>query len=96
MITTCRGCGAEVIWVKTAANRRKMPIDAEPVWVKVESGGNTFILADGRCVIGRRVGDAFDDPDAEVIEAHESHFATCPMGGQFRNRKPRTRAPGYR
>ena len=96
MMNRCRGCGAEVIWVKTAANRRKMTIDAEPVWVKVESGGNTFILKDGRCVIGRRVGDAFDDPDAEVIEAHESHFATCPVGGQFRNRKPRTRAPGYR
>lgn len=26
---TCQGCGAEVIWCLTAANRR-MPVDAEP------------------------------------------------------------------
>lgn len=93
----CQGCGAEVLWVKTAAGN-KMPIDAEPVWVKVESGGNTFILKDGRFVIGRKVGDAYDDedPDSNLMEAHESHFTTCPVGGQFRNRKPRTRAPGYR
>ena len=98
MISRCQGCGAEVIWVKTITNRRKMPIDAEPVWVKLESGGNTFILEDGRCVIGRKIGDAYDDedPDANLIEAHESHFATCPVGGQFRKRQPRTRAPGYR
>ena len=98
MTSRCQGCQREVIWVKTITNRRKMPIDAEPVWVKLESGGNTFILEDGRCVIGRKIGDAYDDedPDANLIEAHESHFATCPVGGQFRNRQPRTRAPGYR
>ena len=98
MISRCRGCNREVIWVKTVTNRRKMPIDAEPVWVKPEAGGNTFILEDGRIVIGRKIGDAYDDkdPDANLIEAHESHFATCPVGGQFRNRRPRTRAPGYR
>ena len=27
---TCRGCGAEVIWIRTAAGM-KMPVDAEPV-----------------------------------------------------------------
>ena len=98
MLSQCRGCKREVIWAKTITNRRKMPIDAEPVWVKLESGGNTFILEDGRCVIGRKIGDAYDDedPDANLIEAHESHFATCPVGGQFRNRQPRTRARGYR
>ena len=97
MTNRCRGCGAEVIWVKTVTSRRKMPIDAEPVWVLLESKGSTYVQKDGTFVIGRKVGDAWDDdPDANVIEAHESHFATCPVGGQFRNRQPRTRAPGYR
>ena len=97
MTNQCRGCGAEVIWVKTILGKR-MPIDAEPVWVQLGAGANTFILDDGRIVTGRRIGDAYDDddPDSNLIEAHESHFATCPVGGQFRNRKPRTRAPGYR
>ena len=53
--------------------------------------------AEGAVVMGRKIGDAWDDdPDANVIQAYESHFATCPVGGQFRNRQPRTRAPGYR
>lgn len=97
MISRCRGCSAEVIWIRTETNRRKMPVDAEPVWILPCAEGKPFFRKDGTIVIGRRIGDAWDDdPDANVVEAHESHFATCPAGGQFRNRKPRTRAPGYR
>ena len=93
----CRGCGAEVRWIRTQANRRKMPVDAEPVWVLLCSGGDSFVRADGSIVFGRKIGDAWDDdPDANVIECYESHFATCPVGGQFRIRKPRTRPSGYR
>jgi len=97
MTNRCRGCGAEVIWMKTP-ERRKMPVDAEPVWVKLENGGKTFIRRDGTFVFGRKVGDAYDDedPDTNLIEAYESHFATCPVGGQFRNRQPRQRPSGYR
>ena len=97
MISRCRGCGAEVLWIRTAGNRRKTPVDAEPVWVLQQAGGDTFLQKDGGVVFGRKIGDAWDDdPDANVIECYESHFATCPVGGQFRNRQPRTRAPGYR
>ena len=97
MTGRCRGCGAEVIWIRTKAQRRKMPVDAEPVSVIPCTGGNSFVLIDGYIVFGRKIGDAWDDdPDANVIEAYESHFATCPVGGQFRNRQARTRAPGYR
>jgi hypothetical protein len=97
MMKNCLGCGAEVIWVKTITGRKKMPLDAEPVWVLPMSGGDTFVREDGSIIFGRKIGDAWDDdPDVNAIEAHESHFATCPVGGQFRNRKPRTRAPGYR
>ena len=93
----CRGCGAEVVWIRTAGNRRRMPADAEPVWILIEDGGKLFFRKDGTGVFGRKIGDAWDeDPDANVIEAYESHFATCPVGGQFRNRAQRTRAPGYR
>lgn len=95
MASTCRGCGAEVIWIRTTAVHR-MPVDAEPVWIRIEAHGYTFVRGDGSIVFGRRIGDAYDEPDSNLIEAYESHFATCPAGGQFRNRKPRTRAPGYR
>ena len=98
MTGTCRGCGAEVIWVRAEETRRKMPLDAEPVWIRLQAGGHTFITKGGRTVIGYKIGDAYDteDPDTNLIEAHESHFATCPKAPQFRNRKPRTRPPGYR
>lgn len=97
MTNRCRGCGAEVIWIRMVGTRRKMPCDAEPVSVLPVTGGNTFVRLDGTIVTGRRIGDAWDDdPDANVIEAYESHFATCQVGGQFRNRQARTRAPGYR
>lgn len=91
MSTFCRGCGAEIIWVKTP-QRKRMPIDAEPVWVKLVPHGHTFVRKDGSFVFGERAGDADDDPDSNFIQAHESHYATCPVGGTFRKpRKPRER-----
>ena len=95
-MSRCRGCQAEVIWIRTSMGK-KMPCDVEPVWVLPETGGNTFVRKDGSILTGRKIGDAWDDdPDATVIECYESHFATCPVGGKFRSRAPRTRAPGYR
>ena len=89
----CRGCGADILWIKTV-NKMKMPLDAEPVWVKLDAGGHTFIRLDGTFVFGTRAGDADDDPDSNFIEAYESHFATCKYAGDFRKpRKPREREP---
>ena len=96
MRNVCRGCGAEVFWARTPQGR-KMPLDVEPVWIRITAGGKLYLRKDGTFVQGEKIGDAWDDdPDANVIEAYESHFATCPVGGDFRNRAPRTRAPGYR
>lgn len=96
MKSRCSGCGAEVIWIRTKATGRKAPADSEPVWI-LPGGGNTFLTEDGGIVTSRKIGDAWDDdPDANVIQAYESHFATCPVGGQFRNRQPRRRPSGYR
>lgn len=97
MTDRCKACGAEVIWIRMRISGKKMPADAEPVWVLLSAGTDSFVQLDGTMIIGRKVGDAWDDdPDANVVEAYESHFATCPVGGQFRERKARNRAPGYR
>ena len=89
--TTCKGCGAPIVYVRTVSGQ-KMPIDAEPVWVRLSTGGHTFIRPDGSFVFGTRAGDADDDPDANFIEAHENHKVTCPVGGKSRKaRKPRER-----
>ena len=87
----CRGCGAEVVWIRTN-DGHKMPVDTEPVWVKLKMGGYPFFYLDGSCVHGTKAGDADDDPDSNFVEAYESHFATCPQAGNFRQpRTPRDR-----
>lgn len=69
-----------------------MPINAELIWIRTKQGGNTFLMTDGNVVFGVKAGDADDDPDGKFVEAHESHFATCPQAGKFRQpRKPRER-----
>ena len=92
---TCKGCGAEIRWIRSSVNRRATPVDAEPVWIRRDTSGDVFLRADGSTVFGYKIGDAFDE-DAEVAEVFESHFATCPVAGQFRNRQPRKRPSGYR
>jgi len=97
MTYRCKACGAEIQWIRMKISGRKMPINTEPVDVLLSAGTDSFVQLDGTVIIGRKVGNAWDDdPDANVVEAYESHFATCPEGGQFRNRQARTRAPGYR
>ena len=94
---TCHGCGAEIKWIRTATGRT-MPVDAEPVWIRPDKGGVSFVAKDGSIIFGMEVGDAWEDcgTGEKAIEAYISHFATCPCGAKYRHRKPRTRAPGYR
>lgn len=86
-MSRCRGCGAEIIWKKTPMGK-KIPVDPEPVWIEQGLEKRTFLRADGSFVLGRKVGDAYDDndPDSNLIEAYESHFATCPVSEQFRRK----------
>lgn len=86
----CRACGAPIFFIKSV-NRKSIPVDAEPVWVRQEHGGDTYILRDGRFVFGRITGDADDDPDAEVVEAYVSHFATCTEPERFRSPRKKER-----
>lgn len=87
----CSSCGADILWVKTVSGK-KMPLDEEPVWIRLQTGGHTYIRKDGTFVFGEIMGDADDDPDANAIEAHTSHFASCPNADQHRRiRRRRTR-----
>lgn len=85
----CRGCGAEIIWIKMYGSGKRMPVDAEQVDVLLYGpGSNTFIRSDGVTITGAEIGDAWDDdPDANIVKAYRSHFATCPAAGQFRRGK---------
>ena len=67
----CRGCGAEIRWIKTEANKA-MPVDANPRNFYVER----IDSADG---ISRQTW--------KMMSGYESHFATCPKADQFRKKK---------
>lgn len=70
--STCRSCGAPILWVKTEAGKR-MPIDAKP---------ERRVVLDPLAV---RLGA--DELTARVVDTYVSHFATCPNAAQHRKAK---------
>ena len=93
MSAKCQGCGAEILFIRTVS-RARMPVNAEPVWIRLKPGGYTFVRKDGSFVFGEKAGDADDDQSASFVEAYESHYATCPVGGAFRKPRQRRRPSG--
>ena len=91
----CRGCGAEIQIIKTGTVYKNVVVDAEPVWIKQQTGADLFITGDGRPVHGYQAGDADDDPDANFIEAYVPHKGHCPTGGRAPRSRKR-RPSGYR
>jgi len=74
MSTTCKGCGAPIIWARTGKGYR-IPMDpASKAWSLRES-------ADGELWLG------------DQIDAHRSHFETCPQASRFRSRPRSATAP---
>lgn len=90
----CRGCGAEILVIKSGGFYGRVTVDAEPVWIRQQSGGDPFFTADGRTVFGHEAGDADDDPDANFLMVFVPHKGHCLNNG----RAPRTRhrPSGYR
>ena len=78
----CKGCGAQIDWIKTRAGKN-MPVDPEPVFVAVDDGSDVFVTDEGEVIHGREV--PANDGSAEV--AFVSHWATCPVAGQFRRKR---------
>jgi len=91
----CRGCGREVLIIKTGTVYKNVLVDAEPVDVIQETGGDLFVTADGRAIHGYQAGDAMDDPDTECIPAFIPHKGHCPTGGRAPRNRQR-RPSGYR
>lgn len=86
----CRGCGAEISWIRMYGSGKSMPVDAEQVSVMYGYGSEKFNRSDGVMITGIRItGDDFDYkayPEGHVMEAYTSHFATCPAAGKFRKK----------
>lgn len=92
---TCRGCGAEILIFKAGGYYGRVTVDAEPVWIRQQSGGESFFTKDGRTVFGIQAGDADDDPDTNFLEVYVPHKGHCPNGGRAPRNRIR-RPSGYR
>lgn len=82
-MTLCRGCGAEIIFVKLDTGKI-IPIDPEPD----NEAGNICAAA----FPGREHWAGFTMAAWRMIpdgwQRYRTHFATCPKASQFRKKKP--------
>lgn len=74
--STCRSCGAPVVWVRTEAGR-PMPLDPEPT-----PTGNVIYTDEA----DRRVKVVGTADDLFATDRYVSHFATCPHAEEHRQR----------
>lgn len=73
--TTCRSCGAPIIFAVTAKGRR-MPLDL----VRVPEGNIEVDIGDAGSLLASVV------PSGSAPTLYKSHFATCPNAKKHRRR----------
>lgn len=88
-LATCRSkqCRARIRWVETETGQR-MPLDAEPLKVVVFATRGVYVHVSPWPVpdlAGPNKGE--DLRRAIVIDAHRSHWETCPDAEKFRSGK---------
>lgn len=90
--STCRVCGERIFFVKCSTGQR-IPLEEEPVWIRICLRGRPYYRRDGTAVFGEIIGDAYDmeDPDTELLEVYQSHYIRCPEGGRPRRKRERKR-----
>ncbi|WP_026874277.1 hypothetical protein [Jiangella gansuensis] len=91
----CESCGAPVRWAVTAANRRPIPLDPEPVEPRTRGA----LVLIGETAYGRRDAAArlmamFAESEADADHRamtdyawHVAHFATCPKAHHHRRNR---------
>lgn len=85
--STCRSCGAAIVWIKTRSGKN-MPCDPELISFKESrEGGDLFITKDGNTVRGKRFDPIGAFPQKVLQTGYISHFATCPNADEHRRRK---------
>lgn len=80
----CRGCGAEIVWVKTSSGK-SIPCDPQPVsyWERPGAVGKVVLPRSGKVV-----SCVFYGPRHELSGfGYASHFSTCPRADVFRRKK---------
>ncbi|MGH2683012.1 MAG: hypothetical protein ACRDIX_07245 [Actinomycetota bacterium] len=74
-MSECRSCGAEVVFVPSAASTSVLILDAKPE--------KRVVLSDGA---GREVRPTHPAARARVVDVYTDHHVTCPNADQWRGR----------
>ncbi len=77
MSVNCNSCQARVMWIKTAATGKPMPLDAEP------NPNGSIVIRDGLAHV-LKTGALLVPGERRFT----SHFATCPNAAGHRKRRP--------
>ena len=81
----CKSCGAEIVWIKTAAGR-SMPCDAKIVLFDgSKDGKEVFITLGGNMVRGAYPQE--NNLVADPRKGYIPHWATCPSAKQHKKEK---------
>lgn len=84
-MSTCRGCGAEIEWVKTLSGR-DMPVNLD--YIEIDPAGiphETVVTDAGQVIKGSRLfeeGSLFQTDNK--VRGRIPHWATCPKQKMFR------------
>ena len=70
----CKFCGEEIAWIK-CKNNHMVAVDPEPIWIRWDAAGKTYLMADGNYIVGFPAGDA--DESTTIREAWIKHAAVC-------------------
>jgi len=77
-MSTCKGCGAQLVWIKSATTGRPIPCEPPPrTWRPGEDTGAMVVEPTGRVVQVRAGGEA--------VWGYAPHHARCPKADLFRN-----------
>ena len=88
--STCRGCGAEIGFIKTVAGKT-IPVNPEEVAYEQKAGGSLKIVTPNGEVLS---AEWPADPQKATGIGYISHFATCPQADKFRKPRKSTRKKG--
>jgi hypothetical protein len=81
---TCRGCGAEIKWIKVLETQKNHPVDPDLINV-----GDDYVLSSLKVLTKGGVFGLI----GRVTEGYVSHFDTCPKAGDFRPAKVKPQEP---
>lgn len=76
----CRGCGASIVWIKTAKGKM-MPCNPQMVGFITKTGASGKIVTSDGEVLSAEVTD---DLGSSTGVGYIPHWATCPAAWKFR------------